>query len=371
MNVEMNVATSQTPQDVQALKTRLNELLEARHRTFPKKDAETGRALEQHFIQYQAWLRTLQHGSFTPDPQLVEQAQGMAQRPIFICGHAKSGTSLLVNLLDGHPALVTMPGDSHAVHVAEQYASAHSQTERDAWQLYWLSRLINPTGQKPFWLLGTKDAPYINLLAYLAYWREQYDGMAAAPFLAVVLAYFCANPHRPSEPAAWVAKTPANEYRVDTLLRHYPTARFVHVVRNPFANLVSMKRLSIFRSGRAYTVRSAHRIRRSMQQGTRNQQRLGDARYHFVRYEDLVADPESTLRDVARWMDIPFHKTLLSPTVNGMAATANSMKRTRAHRGQVRDNNAGWAGELSPLERWTARLLFTGWERPLHKWNHS
>lgn len=345
-----------------AIKARLDALLDERHRIFPQKNAATGRALEQYFAGYRDWLVATQNETFTPDPRLTERARELTQRPIFICGHAKSGTSLLVNLLDGHPALVTMPGDSHAVHVSQQYA-ANTSTELDAWRFYWLTRLINPTGQKPFWLLGTADEPYATFWAYLHYWRAECAGQEAAPFLAVVLAYFCANPQRPDAPTAWVAKTPANEYRVETLLRQYPTARFLHVVRNPFANLVSMKRLSTFRSGRAYTLRSAYRIRHSMAQGVRNQKQLGGERYRFIQYEDLVADPEASLRDVAAWLDIAFDESLLSPTVNGLPATANSMKRTRAHRGEVHNNNQGWADELTVGERLAARLLFYGWER--------
>lgn len=349
--------------DAGAPKERLNALLEERHRTFPQKDAQTGQALEQHFGEYQTWLESAYSQSFDPEDRLAEQARTLAQHPIFICGHAKSGTSLLVNLLDDHPALVTMPGDSHAVTMARQYGATDSAAERDAWRAYWLARFINPTGQKPFWLLGKEDEAYARFLNYLSYWRSKYEGEEAAAFMAVVLAYFCANGRRPDTPTAWVSKTPANEYRVDALLRQYPAARFLHVMRNPFANLASMKRLSTYRSGRAYTLRSAYRIRRSMAKGRRNQQRLGDKRYAFVHYEDLVEEPESTLRTVCRWLDIPFHETLFEPTVNGLPATANSMKRSGAHRGEVRNNNKGWTEELSFLEQSAAHLLYWGWER--------
>lgn len=36
----------------------------------------------------------------------------LRDRPIFICGHPKSGTSLLRNLLDFHPQLVVYPEES-------------------------------------------------------------------------------------------------------------------------------------------------------------------------------------------------------------------------------------------------------------------
>ena len=36
----------------------------------------------------------------------------LKDRPVFICGHPKAGTSLLRNLMDSHPQLVVYPEES-------------------------------------------------------------------------------------------------------------------------------------------------------------------------------------------------------------------------------------------------------------------
>lgn len=366
----MSDAATEMDQQGQTLKRELDALLEERHLHFPIKSDANSRALAQQLTGYMAHLKLQLTDSFTPAPLLLEQAAAVIDRPIFICGHAKSGTTLLVNLLDAHPQLVTMPSDSHAIHVAQTYASTTtastimSHRDLEPWLFYWLGRMINPSGQKPFWLLGKDDHAYIELLHNLLFWRQELAAREAAPFLAAVLAYFCANSRRPRAPIAWVAKTPANEYRIEMLLKQYPTARFIHVLRNPMTNLVSMKRLSTFRSGKAYTLRSAYRIRRSLSQGARNQKYLGEERYQFVYYKDMVTAPQATMAQIARYLGIEFHHTLLSPTVNGLTATANSMRREHAHRGEVHNNDVKLRDELNLAERLIAQLIFWNWQRP-------
>ena len=44
---------------------------------------------------------------------LSDYRPGLENAATFICGHPKSGTSLLLTLLDSHPQLVVYPEESH------------------------------------------------------------------------------------------------------------------------------------------------------------------------------------------------------------------------------------------------------------------
>ena len=52
----------------------------------------------------------------TMDPQPMDVP--LRDRPVFICGHPKSGTSLLRNLLDSHSELVVYPEETWYTYVA-------------------------------------------------------------------------------------------------------------------------------------------------------------------------------------------------------------------------------------------------------------
>lgn len=65
-----------------------------------------------------------------------------ADRPVFLCGCMKAGTTLLTQLLDDHPQLMVMPGDSHLTDFIEQ-------REYEPLARHWLGRLVSPTGKTP------------------------------------------------------------------------------------------------------------------------------------------------------------------------------------------------------------------------------
>jgi hypothetical protein len=120
------------------------------------------------------------------------RAQGLslAARPVFVCGAHRSGTTLMRDVLDGHPALTVLPAE--AGYFGDLQTRMARLPDADAASLLgqtWLRRLVNPANQPPFWLLGRSSgerSPYLDfarrLLAWLAVCPE-------APLGAVALAY--------------------------------------------------------------------------------------------------------------------------------------------------------------------------------------
>ncbi len=98
-------------------------------------------------------------------------AEPYYQRVISVGGHMKSGTTLLIGLLDDHPDLLVLPGDSHIFsRMAEFNTMAFEEFAR-----YWIGRLLNPTGQAPFWCFATKRSidAYVDLFATMAHFKSK------------------------------------------------------------------------------------------------------------------------------------------------------------------------------------------------------
>ena len=57
------------------------------------------------------WDRAAASGPAALTPETVERGLALAARPVFVCGAHRSGTSLVRNLLDGHPALAVLPSE--------------------------------------------------------------------------------------------------------------------------------------------------------------------------------------------------------------------------------------------------------------------
>ncbi|MCA9930228.1 MAG: sulfotransferase [Anaerolineales bacterium] len=277
-------------------------------------------------------LRQEMSPDWQPDANTIAQAKAMT--PIFIGGYYKSGTTFVRDLLDHHDQMSVLPGDAKLLFnhrkielLAEKERLAHLQES-------WIHRLVNPTGLPPFWLFGQEAAPYRNFLHYLAYWFTQFDTPLLQDITAPALAYFCANPIHSRQPRYWIDKTPMQEMDVDLLYQQYPEARFIHVVRNPLASLAARKKMTLQKNGRFNFVGLLPEFHASLTQGLQLKQSLKE-RYFIIRYEDILTDPSGSMKNIVAKLNIPFDKSLLSPTVNGIATTPNSAYQNLRQQGKI------------------------------------
>ena len=87
---------------------RIDALLEARAREYPRRTEPTWSTLLGAIDDVATRLRerVQREPETLPLPDFYE-------RPVFVVGHRKTGTTLLQELLDGHPQLVVLPGESN------------------------------------------------------------------------------------------------------------------------------------------------------------------------------------------------------------------------------------------------------------------
>jgi hypothetical protein len=300
---------------MQELVSKIERLLEKREEVYPVQD-HSYQALSEAIARLTEALldRAKEQKDFwQPDSQLVEKTREFIENPVFICGAMKTGTTLLTRLLDNHPSLMVMPGDSHYYTNFRDYSGSNGDLYK-----YWMQRLINPTGQKPFWFLGSDLDSYLNFLLYLEYFlTTEYD-----TFQSVVAAVFCANPNRCMSVRHWVEKKPENERYVRWFIERFPKARFLHIVRDPLPNIASLKKLGEFKNIPFRAVSYAVRLKSLMALGADHFNTNGEKVYRFIRYEDLLTDTE---KEMATYLEIAMHKNLLTSSENGVPARANSM----------------------------------------------
>ncbi|WP_339136375.1 MAG: sulfotransferase [Candidatus Electrothrix sp. GW3-4] len=329
----------------------LSACLQERNQIFPQRDEENDRKVQEGLDSFVDYIDQSLEKKFVIDPQLISKVRAVRQQPVFLCGAMKSGTTLLLELLDGHPELITLPGDSFFIGRIQKEKPPSHENLNEAWR-GWVKRMVNPTGQAPFWIFGEQVEPYVYFYQALQHWYDQMPDTWRSSVLSVVLAYFCANPSRPLSPKLWVEKTPGNEFKVKEILDDFPSARFIHIVRDPRENLASLKRLYATRNWSWQPAGIADMLARSCRAAAMNQKELGHERYHVLRYEDLTDDPAGHMKRIGGFLGVGWHETMLGPTVNGLSAHANSMYKERQVTGAVRK---------SPQNKW--RTVLTGPEQ--------
>jgi hypothetical protein len=323
----------------------------------------------------------------------VLRGLGVAHRPVFVCGVHRSGTTLVRDLLDSHPALAVLPSEGTFFTNFER----HLQRLRpERWLPFlgceWVRRLANPIHQHPYWLLGRssqESSPYVTfaraLMAWWPYAQERVGHNASSwPLVAVALAYahctggFSAR----STLQRWAEKTPTNERFLDRLRSEFPDSKVIHVVRHPFAVYASHKKAAQTAGER---FRNASRVLEELNLSYRmaaEQSRGGRShQYLLISYEDLLESTRSTVDQLAAFLRIEPHPILMQPTAAGLPAASNSSFAIGAAAGRVHsvvhrkwtdtltrsdrarltavvgDTAASLGYDLTPVAPWRAQLL--------------
>jgi hypothetical protein len=162
----------------------------------------------------------------------------------------------------------------------------------------------------------------------------------------------------------WGDKTPWHTWHLRELARLFPDAVFVAMVRQPGAVAASVSE----RFRPTWDGAVGHWVSTTTEQVQRGSE-LGD-RLLLVRYEDLVTDPGTTLREVFEWLDEPWSDRLLEHHV--VHIERGTKKRvegaTRSDKPIQTDRIAAWAegktdGELGTLRERAGELApFYGYD---------
>lgn len=235
--------------------------------------------------------------------------------PILLCGHPKSGTTLLLSLLDGSPELCVFPGE------ARFFTLAMPRLARDpqAGIRFFVDRAFEDA------LFGTSEkAPIpVDRLTYQAALTERWasEGYSLPTFLPVAMEVY-AELNRQSNRRYWVEKTPLTELHYKLVARWYPNARIIYCIRDPRATFSAMRTWTA-RQGRPLNVgRFAHAWRRSVRAAEGAQALIPTL---IVRYEDLVFSTSEAVGRICKFLDIEENASLFRTTLGGSPYHGNSI----------------------------------------------
>ena len=92
------------------------------------------------------------------------------------------------------------------------------------------------------------------------------------------------------------------------LAQLFPQAKIIHLFRDPRDVVASQ-----YVAWQTSTIRGSLRWYRAYQTHLKAQSHLSKDQYYFLKYEDLVINPQDTISSLCTWMGWPFHSDLLSP----------------------------------------------------------
>ena len=252
-----------------------------------------------------------------------------AQRACFVAGPAKSGTTLLVSLLDGHRDLLVLPEETaYFPTVLTKYGGRSRREQFD----YLISQSLANVlfGGACKW--SKRAYPEFDTAGL----RRRFEAAAFDPananrdLLVLLFESYAATVGRDhGSVVRWVEKTPANRDHLDTILRKFPHAKLLLTLRDPRALLAAQILLERTRKLRRFSVylcikhwRTAARL--ALQQRRDPTGVLGEDRMLVVGFRRTLRDPETSMRRVCAFLDIPYDEVTLRPTKIGLPWAGNS-----------------------------------------------
>jgi hypothetical protein len=300
------------------------------------------------------------------------------QRACFIAGQAKSGTTLLVALLDGHPELLVFPQETaYFPTVLTKYGPSGRRGQFDYLTKQSFAKILFGGQPRPG-KHAYKDFPQQKFLE--TFERAAFDSKNSERDLLVLMieSYAATLGISLDRIKRWVEKTPANRNYIMSIFERFPEAKLLVTIRDPRAILAAQIALEKRRNTKRFSVyyviahwRVAAKLAKRV--------RIGGVPGFVVPYEQVVREPSIVMQKVCDYLEITFDpEVLLTPTKVGQAWSGNSAASvsfsrisaepvTRWER-ELSEEEIGWVewhcGDLMPEFGYEPRLS----RRSLRNW---
>jgi len=220
----------------------------------------------------------------------------------FILGTERSGTSLLRKILGNHSKITIPPNDGDIFGYYKRFSSKKlSKMEK--------REIVNEIKrEKPKlkeWKLNWREIEKEAL-------KEKYDSIGD------IIGIIWENFWKKSDAPIKALKTPYIELHYDLILKLYPDAYFISILRDPRAVYVSRKHYKKikkklgFRDTFAFkNLLAVYKWVESRKAVRQIREKVGERRLGVIRYEELVKNPQENIQRVCNLLDIEFEEKML------------------------------------------------------------
>lgn len=290
---------------------------------------------------------------------------------VFVSQAPRSGGTLLMGLLDGHPELHGVPHEFRG----RYWGALKTMTAEQLWRAIWDFREEDyfHDGYTRYFVgetaaLERYDAhpfllpPSLHRRFFLDGVGEHADASPREVIDAYLTGYFNAwldYRNLRTGPKRWVTafcpRRIGDDKKMLHLRRLWPDGRLISVVRDPVSWYASARRWSSEWADRDAAVQAWTGAVRTLEQ---RRHEFGDDLL-VLAFEDLVSRTEATMRRLADWLGIAFAPELLQPTFNGWPIEANSsfaLDGRGVERGPLERRATLESSDVAEIERATAEM---------------
>ncbi|MEV1166792.1 sulfotransferase [Nonomuraea sp. NPDC049784] len=258
----------------------------------------------------------------------------MSDRPVFVIGCPRSGTTMLQLMLHSHPRMAVPPETRFLI---------PAYYRRRTWGDLRIASRRRALAQ---WIATDRSTKFRELkIDKDEFVRQVVEGPGSLGSVFGTAFRMYADRF---DKARWGDKRPSYVKQVDLLLRLFPDAQFIHLIRDGRDCVASLKEMPW------YTLDSFHAIStwaEAIDAGGRLRRTLSEDTYYELRYEDLTDDPSTELKKLCHFLDEDYSPAMVSPReAASVAVPQHKVWHSNTHGEVTRSRVGSWAKRLDDWE---------------------
>ena len=257
-----------------------------------------------------------------------------ADRPIFVLGCPRSGTTLLQLMLHAHPR-IAVPPETRFVLTTYEARNSFGNLREEQNRRALAASIVRPRQTLFYDLELDADAVF----------EEIVDG---PPTLGSAIGIVFRAYARRFDKPRWGDKRPGYYQQIPGLLRMFPDAQIVHLIRDGRDCVASLLTMPWFKQDIYAAICSWVE---AIDCGRHARRQIAADAYVEIRYEDLVADPAGRLTALCEFLDEDYDPAMAEP--NRIAGTTIPERKTwhaDAQRAVTASPSGHWSERLEPWQ---------------------
>ncbi len=219
-------------------------------------------------------------------------SQKVSTIPVFfILGRPRSGTTLLRTLFDAHPNVATPVECAFIINMNQKYGKVKQ------WSCELLHTFYEDVQKHIKFDTWNIDLEQLKSDLLDCEGENTFQNVCKVVYFDYISLF-------PKEDIRWIGdKNPVYATYTPEILKLFPASKFIHLVRDPRDNIISLKNVDFegpFTALLAYrwqhSARKLHYIKKKYPE-----------KFYTIRYEDLVSEPEKYYLEMCNFLSLPYY----------------------------------------------------------------
>jgi hypothetical protein len=223
----------------------------------------------------------------------------------FVVGKERSGTTLLQVMLNTHPNITAPPETRFLMLLSSRYGKVKQWTEPIITNF--CNDLFREKLFSNFWKVNKEELKRYCLAAkdFLTY-----------PLICKIV-FYLENPTKPVK--LFFDKNPIYYYFLPELNALFPEAKYIHIVRDYRANIVSHRHVFTIKQSADISYRWT-KVNMLIEKAKSQY----PEKFFTLKYEALVSNTSNSLKEVCAFLGVPFEEKMAADHTSGIYSTFNS-----------------------------------------------